>query len=690
MIERIESLKDFIWNRRHHEYRRTPEELGLNDLCDKFSTDGIVPVKRSALMLRALLEAEESVILEGETIVSTRTITSIPSVFTEAEWADIKAHHTLHERGTVSNISPDYEGILRDGLGLRRQQVEERLKSPSLTEDQTQFLLAALESIDAVQDFILKYHDCAVRAGMTEVADVLNHIHSNGASTMHQALQLLRIVHFALWESDCYHNTLGRFDQYIYPYYKADKDAGRITDEQAFDLIEEFFLSCNKDSDLYIGMQQGDNGQSIVLGGHDQEGNYLFNEVSEMCMKASYELNLIDPKINLRCAADTPLEVYKLGARLTERGLGFPQYDNDDVVIPGLLKAGYSPEDAYNYVVAACWEFIVPKNGMEIVNIDALSFAGVVSDALKNLGEYGTYDEFYAYVDSLIRNECDRITAAHDNLYIVPAPWMSMLMGGTIERAQDISLGGNTNNYGIHGTGLSTAADSLAAIKKYYYEEKAVTLSELTDALQNNFKGYETLQDTLRNEAPKMGMDEEEPDTIGSELLKSFAAGLEGKKNERGGIWRAGTGTAMYYVWHAKDIPATPDGRSAGEVIPANFTPSMFLRHKGPVSVMRSFSKPQLEDVINGGPLTIELDESIFRNEETIEKLALLIRNYMRIGGHQLQLNTLNRDKLLDAKKHPELHRDLIVRVWGWSGYFVELDECYQDHIIERIKYNNL
>ena len=239
----------------------------------------------------------------------------------------------------------------------------------------------------------------------------------------------------------------------------------------------------------------------------------------------------------------------------------------------------------------------------------------------------------------------------------------------------------------MHGTGLSTAADSLAVIKKFYFEEKSVTLKELMDSVHNNFKGHEALQERLRNDSPKMGLDSDEADSIGTALLDSFAAALHGKRNERGGIWRAGTGTAMYYIFHAKDLPATPDGRCAGEVIPANFTPSMFLRQQGPVSVMRSFSKQHLEDTINGGPLTIELDESIFRSEETVEKLAMLIRSYMRLGGHQLQLNTLNRETLLDAKVHPEQHRDLIVRVWGWSGYFVELDECYQDHIIERIKY---
>ena len=687
MTPRIETLRSFIRAEKHHEFRHTPEELGLDRMNEKFREEGVSPVTRSARMLKALLEAETPIIIEGETIVATRTISRIPSIFTDEEWEDIRSKHTLHERGTVSNLSADYEGIIADGLGKRKESIEARLTDETLTAEQKEFLAAAKESIEAVQSFILKYQACAKNAGLDNVAEVLGAIHSNGATTLHEALQLLRIVHFALWESDCYHNTLGRFDQYMYPYYKSDIEKGTLTEEQAYELIMEFFLACNKDSDLYVGMQQGDNGQSLVLGGRDAEGNCLFNDVSRMCLKASYELNLIDPKINLRCDSNTPLEIYKLGAELTKRGLGFPQYDNDDVVIPGLMKLGYSEEDAHNYVVAACWEFIIPKNGMEIPNIDALSFAEIVSNAVNNLGNYDSYESFYAYIVEKINEECERITSAHDNLYFAPAPFLSTIMGGTIEKAKDISEGGNSNNYGVHGTGLSTAADSLAAIKKFYFEEKSVSLEELSEALKNNFAGHEQLQERLRNEAPKMGVDNDEADSIGCALLNSFAEGLRGKRNERGGIWRAGTGTAMYYIFHAKDLPATPDGRNAGEVLPANFTPSMFLKQKGPVSVMRSFSKPNLQDAINGGPLTIELDESIFRNDETVEKLAMLIRSYIRMGGHQLQLNTLNREKLLDAKAHPELHKNLIVRVWGWSGYFVELDECYQDHIIERIKY---
>ena len=152
MIERIELLKAFIWNRKHHAFRTTPEKLGLDKLCESFKVGGIHPQERSAHMLKAMLEAERPIILEGETIVATRTITRVPSVFTEDEWDEIKKHHTLHERGTLSNISADYEGILRDGLGLRKQQVEKRARDKGLTEDQKRFLASAMRGIGRLED----------------------------------------------------------------------------------------------------------------------------------------------------------------------------------------------------------------------------------------------------------------------------------------------------------------------------------------------------------------------------------------------------------------------------------------------------------------------------------------------------------------------------------------------------------
>ncbi|MGQ8338626.1 pyruvate formate lyase family protein [Sunxiuqinia sp. A32] len=688
MNTRIKELRDYIFNNKHHQYRRSLEELDLNGVNKLFSEKGLSDVERSQQCLAMLLEKEVPVILKGERIVATRTISDVPPIYTEEEWRGITEKHFIHERGTVSNICPNYEDTIKSGFAKRKDEIQERLKDSSLLEGEKTFLDTVYKSIESVQKFIDVYADHAASLGEEETSEVLRNIKDKGASSFREALQLMRILHFTLWESGNYHNTFGRFDQYMYPYFKNDIATGKLTEDEAFDLLEEFFLSCNKDSDLYPGIQQGDNGQSMVLGGVNAAGEDQFNELSEMCLKASYELNLIDPKINIRVNSNTPLEIFEKGSELTKIGLGFPQYSNDDIVIPGLVRKGYSHEDACDYAVAACWEFIIPKLGMDIPNIDALSLAECVLNSVPRLDLCNTYEEFYGIVEGEIQNKIDAMCEKHKNIYIEPSPFLSLLMSDTIKNAKDISQGAKYNNYGIHGTGIATAADSMAALKKYYFESRELGYEELMEALKNDYKGYEEIQKKLRLEAPKMGQDEDYVDSISGDLLNSFDKALENKKNERDGIYRAGTGTALFYINHSTGLTATPDGRAAGEVIPANYSPSLFMKQKGPVSVIKSFTKPDLKNTINGGPLTLEFDESVFNNQESVSKLAMLVHFYIIRGGHQIQLNTINREKLIDAKIHPELYRNLIVRVWGWSGYFVELDEVYQDHVIARYEYS--
>jgi formate C-acetyltransferase len=687
MTERINQLREYILDKRHFQFRQNPDDTGLKELNKQWAAEKLSPIKRAATGFVSVLKAEKPVILPGERIVFTRTITDLPDIFTEKEWIAIQKTKYLHERGVVCNISPDYEYTLAKGFTFRLGEIDERLEDPALTEDNITFLEAAKDCITALQDLIARYEELAISNGDAGTAKALHSIRTNGAGSFREALQLLRILHFAIWAAGNYHNTLGRFDQYMYTYYKQDIESGRITKEEAFELTEEFFLACNKDSDLYPGMQQGDNGQSMVLGGRSITGEYLFNELSELCLQASYELRLIDPKINIRVDKETPEYIYEMGSKLTKIGLGFPQYSNDDVVIPGLMKKGYTKEDAHDYVVAACWEFIIPKCAMDIPNIDAVSLIDCVSESIFHLNTCHKYDDFYKYVEEKICRRVKEITLKHRNLYIAPSPMISLLMDGTITKAQDISLGAKYNNYGIHGTGIATAADSLAAIKKYYFEEKSIDYHTLINALNNDFVNHTELQSMLRNEAPKMGQDDDYVDMLATELLDSFDKALANEVNERGGIYRAGTGTAMYYISHSKHLKATPDGRNKGEMIPANFSPTLFLRQKGPVSIIKSFTKQHLANVINGGPLTLEFDQSVFSNDESTGKLGMLVETFVHLGGHQLQLNTVNREKLLDAKKRPEQYRNLIVRVWGWSGYFVELDECYQDHVINRIEF---
>lgn len=249
-----------------------------------------------------------------------RTVKKQPDIFTEAEWADIRAKHYIHELGFVSNLSLDYGRVIGSGLLAVRENAD----------------AYGRRVIDAIIDLCDRYKRLAVEQDRRDVVEVLSRVPRYGATNFREALQMFRILHYALWLEGDYHNTVGRFDQYIYPYFKRDMDAGVYTKETALDLLEDFFLSFNKDSDLYVGVQQGDNGQSMVLGGRREDGSEGFNELSELCLLASRDLKLIDPKINLRVSKETPLEIYEKGTELTKVGLGFPQYSNDDVVIEGL------------------------------------------------------------------------------------------------------------------------------------------------------------------------------------------------------------------------------------------------------------------------------------------------------------------------------------------------------------------
>lgn len=688
MTERIEAMRRFFVEEKGQKRDRQPAG-DPQALAREFAREGVRDVDRAARRLIAVLKAETPVVYPGERIAFTRTVTTIPQLFTPEEMEELRKTHWIHEQGEVCNISVDYALLLGCGFDEKRRQLRSlaQARRAAGEEDKAHYLEVQEETLAALQDLADRYRQKAEETGNDVVARTLSWVPAHAPRTWLEALQMFRILHFALWCGGNYHNTVGRFDQYMRPYFEADMAAGTYDEESALELLEEFFLTFNRDSDLYPGIQQGDNGQSMVLGGRNADGTDSYYLLSTLCLKACLELKLIDPKLNVRVHKDTPMETYILGTQLTKQGLGFPQYCNDDVVIPGLLDLGYTPEDAHNYVVAACWEFIVPGVGMDIPNIEAFSFARAVEEAvLEDLPGCADYDAFTAAVRARMQAQADELCRRVENVYVFPAPFLSLMMEGCVEAARDASLGCKYNNYGFHGTGLSTAADSLEAVKRYVFDEKSLAPETLQDALKKNFEGYETLCNRLRYDTPKFGNNDDEVDDIAVWLLDTFADCLQGKTNDRGGVFRAGTGSAMYYIWHAREIPATPDGRRAGENLAANYSPSLFNRCAGPVSIIRSFAKPNLRRVINGGPLTLELHDTVFRTKEAVEKVATLVKSFMDLGGHELQLNSVNRETMLDAQKHPENYRNLIVRVWGWSGYFVELDKEYQDHIIQRME----
>lgn len=651
------SVYDYYIIKREHKALRSPLSP---ESVSEYTKGNLSPDERVCRRFEIICKNEQPKIHPDEKIVLVRTVCDVKDCFSEEEWREIKKDHYIHELGYVSNLSLDYERVLQTGL-------------LSLKEKATEYQARVIDAIIGLCD---RYKEEAAKMGRNDIVEVLTQVPRYKARNFYEALQFFRILHYSLWLEGDYHNTVGRFDMYMYPYLEADMKKGLYTEETALELLEDFFISFNKDSDIYPGVQQGDNGQSMVLGGADLDGNYHFNTLSKLCLIASRNLKLIDPKINLRVCKNTPAEIYELATELTKVGLGFPQYNNDDVVIPGLIKMGYAPEDAIEYTVAACWEFIIPKVGNDIANIGALNFPQVVNTALRS-ENFSCFDDLMTCVKEGITAECDKITSSINNVWFAPSPFLDLLRSGR-----------KYNNFGIHGCGISCAADSLAAVKKYVFDEKKFSLERIVKAIDDNFESDPELLHVLRHEAPKMGGDDSNVSTeISCIITEMFADALEGKKNCLGGIWRAGTGTAMFYLWHARNLGATADGRLAHEALGTNFSPTLTAKVNGPVSVIEAFSSQNFNRILNGGPLTLEFASSIFADDSSISKVAALIRYFISRGGHQLQLNAVNADMLKSAQKTPEEFRQLVVRIWGWSAYFIELDKEFQDHVISRQEY---
>lgn len=680
MNERIKLILKRLHDRHYQEKRKDFSR----DLAAEYAKNGMPLPLRVAGRLQEMMDNEEVVIYEGDHIGFYRTIRKIPAILTENEFNELRAKYFLFDGAQVSNISSDYEYTLKVGFDQRINEIETQLVLAR--NDEERITLQAMKaSILAIYTISDKYKQGY--KNNPEMQRILNNIPRKGAKSFHEALVFLRLLNYALWLNGNKHNTLGRFDQYMYPYYKHDIDKGIITKEQALELVQEFFLSLNFDSDLYPGVQQGDNGQSLVLGGVNLKGEEAFNDLSELCLQASLDLKLIDPKINMRVSKNTPDKWFEFGTRLTKQGLGFPQYSNDDVVIPALIKWGYKEEHARDYVVAACWEFIIPKYAMDIPNIDAVNFPEIVNKAIfDKLIPAQNYEDFEKSVTDLVDRQIAKMVAACANYYLLPSPLQSALMSGCVERRKDISEYAIYQNFGFHGAGIATAVDSLYAIKEQVFAKKTISKLQLIDALQTNFADEDSLRQLLRSSG-KMGNNDNKVDAIAVRLLHEYAKSCTKHTNNRGGIIRPGTGTAMYYIWYSQNLGATADGRHSGEPFGANYSPSINVRFNGVLSVIQSFAKPNLEEVCNGGPLTLEFHDNVFRNDEGVSKVAALVKTFIKLRGHQLQLNAINRETLLDAQKHPENYKNLIVRVWGWSGYFNELDPVYQEHVIKRLEF---
>jgi len=683
MTERVKRMLAF-YRRREYRKMRNMEQW---DLKTPVSTDDLYAF--STIYMSESLERENPVLFEDDIFGFNRYCAQSPGIKKSTESvARIQGQHFTE---CISNIIPDFCKLIGRGFDAVTEEMDRNM--PHI--EDKRFYTEAKTQLSAIRDICSRYREAAKSQGNTVLYDALCQIPAKPARSFYEACLFQKILIFAMRCGFYKHLAMGRFDQYMHPYFQADLSKG-VSLDHLLEILELYFISLNFDTDLYDGIQQGDNGQSIVLGGYDLDGTDRFNTLSELCLIASSELCLIDPKINIRVSKATPDAVYKLGTRLTKCGLGFPQYCNDDVIVPGLIKLGYAPEDAANYAVAACWEPIIPARGADVPNRSYLIFPIQMMHAIEAcFPNCESFEQLLLAVEDSIRARCDEMQQlcwGKEKYYFScgfnPSPLISLMMDGCLESGKDISTFCLPyHNHGTFGAGISTMADSLYAIQRLVFEEKRITQAQLLDALHANFEGYDSIRSLLMS-CPKMGDDHDGPDSIAVRMMNCFAQHLNNKPNGSGGIWRVGTGSAQTYLSKGKACPATPDGKKAGEPLSCSFSPAPGAKTKGPLSIIRSFTKCDLSNLIDGGPLTMELHDNVFRNQVGEEKVAQLVKLFILSGGHQLQLNAINRDRLLDAQKHPENYPNLIVRVWGWSGYFCELDLEFQDHIISRTEHS--
>ncbi len=688
--KRLQKLRDFTQKRQFKQYR---EDFN-RDFISEFKDKGWTLEMQSAVAFQLSCAALKPVVFPDEKISFTRTINTVPLYYTDKgakKALGLKKHTVLHP---LNNLTIDWEMLINQGLQARYDLCQEKLKSVK-AKAKKDFLRSVIITIDAVKDLAERYAKEAEKVGNIEIANVFKQVPMKPARTLQEAMQSIRLISSMLYFAGCAHIGLGRMDQYLYPFYKNDLQNKVLTKQAAYNLFAEFFIAFNRDTDTYFGVQQGDNGQTVMLGGCKADGSGAINELTYLMIDVSSQVKLIDPKINLRIDKNTPQDLLKAGCLLTKCGLGFPQYSNDDVVIPALIKAGYSVEDARNYTVAACWEFVIPSKGGEIVNKSAVSFPFAVHAAFKKALKLPLFSKhlFRFLIGRNINKQIRNIQKTCD-IHFLPCPLGCIFIDGALEKALEAEKASKYHHVGIHGAGSSNAVDMITAIEYFAKNGKRKDLKRLFKATKRNFVGYEDLQSFIKTKLPKLGNNDDKTNGNLRFLFNSFAAQAK-KLSTRKCKIRPGSGSAMFYILLTQPvsktmpyIAASEDGRKEGEPLSASLAPSHGIKTNGVLSVLKSYSHIDYSKIVNGGPITIELSPSVFSTKEGVEKLTQLLRYFVNCGDQQLQLNVLDAKVLQDALDHPENHRDLIVRVWGWSGYFVELERPYQMHVLNRHKYN--
>jgi formate C-acetyltransferase len=553
------------------------------------------------------------------------------------------------------------------------------------------------------------------QAELLKMADSLEWIMEHPCRTFSEAVQATYLYQLLLSLDGNMHGlTIGRFDQYTWPYLKADLEAGRTTLDEAQEVLDCMFLKIsdtNKLKSVGGALNAGgySSGQHMSLGGVTRSGEDATNPVSYLMLQVAARLHIHEPPLSVRVHDGTPAELWDLAIETTKRVGGIPTLQNDKVIIPSLLAKGFTLEDARDYCIIGCVEPAGSGNEFPACGgtgretfwnmTNALVLAinnGVNPFSGKQVGlptgylyDFKTFEEVKEAYKKQIHYFVDwHVTLT--NFYemvvseIMPIPIASATMDGCMENGADVVWGGSKyNSTGIAGIGCANVGDSLSALKYMIFDTQKTTAKEFYDALMANWEGYETLQQDVFNLVPRYGNDEESVDALTSWAMDVFSNRVNESTGPRG-TYRAGLYPVSVHIAFGKGTFATPDGRRKGEPLSDGISPMQGMDKNGPSAVLNSVARINHVNNANGTLLNMKFHPKSVQGEEGTMKLRQLVETFFDNDGMHIQYNVVGADTLKAAQNEPEKYRDLVIRIAGFSAYFVELYKDLQDDLIRR------
>jgi len=550
---------------------------------------------------------------------------------------------------------------------------------------------------------------------LIKIAEVCTHVPAHAPRNFWEALQAYWFIHLGVitelntWDSFC----PGRLDQHLYPFYKKETAAGTLTEEQAIELLELFWIKFNNQpAPPKVGVTLAESGTytdfaNINSGGLKIDGSDGVNDVTYLVLHVIDEMRLLQPSSNIQLSKKNPDKFLKHAARIIAKGWGQPSIFNADGVIEELVRQGKSIEDARCGGTSGCVEagafgkeaYILTGYFNLVKVLEITLNNGVDPRTGKQLGLqtgdpscFKSYEELleaykkqvHHFIEIKIRgnNIIETIYAKY-----MPSPFLSILVDDCIKKGKDYNAGGAryNSNY-IQGVGIGTLTDSFSAMKLHVFENKTFTMEELLSALQDNFQGNERIRQLMLNKTPRYGNDDDYADDIMKELFDIYYNEVNGRKTMKGGAYRIDMLPTTCHVYFGAVTGATPDGRKDGLPQSEGISPVQGSDRKGPTAVIKSASK--MDHLKTGGTLlNLKFTPGLVQDEEGIDKLSHLVRSYFKLDGHHIQFNIVDAETLRKAQKHPEQYKDLIVRVAGYSDYFCDLNEALQNEIIARTEH---